>query len=150
VAGRGPDLEVLARVAAAAEFDLSIATPDEATALALADLGAPIELLKTPGQFWDLPIDEWTATVLLFHEHEWENAILARAVAMSGFYVGALGSVRTHAVRRERLMAMGVPAAKIARIRGPIGVVGRARDPGTLALSILAEISAARAQLDQR
>jgi xanthine dehydrogenase accessory factor len=147
--GRGPDVEVLARVAAAAELDLSLATPDESTARAVDDLGAPIEILETPGQPWDLPIDPWTATVLLFHEHEWEDAILARAAAASGFYVGALGSVKTHRERCARLAAMGVPAAEIARIRGPIGLIERARDPGTLALSVLAEISAARAALDR-
>jgi xanthine dehydrogenase accessory factor len=149
VAGRGPDVEVLARVAAASEHDLAIATPDEPTAHALADLGATIELLKSPAQPWDLPIDPWTATVLLFHEHEWEHAILARAAAAPGFYIGALGSRRTHAARRERLAAMGVPAAELDRIRGPIGLVDRAREPGMLALSILAEISAVRAALDR-
>jgi xanthine dehydrogenase accessory factor len=147
--GRGPDLEVIARVAAAAELDLAFATPDEGTAASLAALGAPITLLRTPGQAIDLPIDKWTATVLLFHEHEWENAILARAVAADGFYVGALGSVRTHCERRERLRAMGVPDEHIARIKGPIGLIDRARDPGTLALSVLAEITAARTALDR-
>ncbi len=149
IAGRGPDLEVLARVAAAAGYDLAIATPDETTALAVAGLGAPVELLKTPGQPSDLPIDPWTATVLLFHEHEWEHAILARAAAADGFYVGALGSVRTHGARRGRLAAMGVPAVQLDRIRGPIGLVDRAREPGVLAVSILAEIAAARAALDR-
>ena len=149
VIGRGPDLEVLARVAAAAEFDLSFVTPDESTALALVNLGAPAILLKTPGQSIDLPIDKWTATVLLFHEHEWENAILARAIAADGFYVGALGSVKTHRERRERLAAMGVPVDRIDRIHGPIGLIDRARDPGMLALSVLAEIASIRAQLDR-
>lgn len=147
--GRGPDLEVMARVAAAAELDLAFATPDEATAASLAALGAPITLLKTPGQAVDLPIDEWTATVLLFHEHEWENAILARASAAGGFYLGALGSVRTHRDRCERLRGMGVPAQQIARIKGPIGLIDRAREPGMLALSVLSEIAAARAALDR-
>ena len=147
--GRGPDFEVMARVAAAAEFDLCLATSDETSALALADLDVPIELLKTPSQSWDLPVDEWTATVLLFHEHEWENAILARAAAADGFYLGALGSVRTHRERCERLRAMGVPEAQIARIKGPIGLIDRAREPGMLALSVLAEIGAARAALDR-
>ncbi|WP_299641960.1 XdhC family protein [Devosia sp.] len=149
LAGRGPDFEVMARVAAAAEFDLCLATPDESSALALASLDVPIELLKSPGRTPDLPIDAWTATVLLFHEHEWEHAILAHAGAAGGFYVGALGSVRTHQQRRERLAAMGLPAAQIERIRGPIGLVDRAREPGMLAVSVLAEISAARAQLDR-
>jgi xanthine dehydrogenase accessory factor len=147
--GRGPDLEVSARVARAAELDVSFATPDESTALALANLGAEAMLLRTPGQAVDLPIDKWTATVLLFHEHEWENAILARAVATDGFYVGALGSVKTHRQRRERLAAMGVPSELIERIHGPIGLIDRAREPGILALSVLAEISAIRAQLDR-
>ena len=147
--GRGPDLEVIARVAQAAELDLAFATPDEETAAALAALGAPIALLKTPRQGIELPIDRWTATVLLFHEHEWENAILARAAAMGGFYLGALGSVRTHRERCARLRAMGVPEAQIARIKGPIGLIDRAREPGMLALSVLAEIGAARAALDR-
>jgi xanthine dehydrogenase accessory factor len=147
--GRGPDLEVIARVAAAAEFDLAFATPDEMTAASLAALGAPITLLKTPGQGSDLPIDRWTATVLLFHEHEWENAILARAAAADGFYLGALGSVRTHRERCARLRGMGVSEDHIARIKGPIGLIDRAREPGMLALSVLAEISAARAAFDR-
>jgi xanthine dehydrogenase accessory factor len=147
--GRGPDFEVMARVAAAAEFELALLTPDKRSAAALADLGAPIEFLQSPGQLLDLPIDPWTATVLLFHEHDWENGHLVRAAGGAGFYVGALGSVRTHQLRRERLSAMGIPQSQIDRIHGPIGVVERARDPGTLALSVLAEISAARTQLDQ-
>lgn len=147
--GRGPDLEVIARVAAAAELDLAFATPDEGTATALASLGAPITLLKTPGQAVDLPIDRWTATVLLFHEHEWENAILARAAAADGFYLGALGSVRTHRERCERLRGMGVPEEHIASIKGPIGLIDRAREPGMLALSVLSEIGAARTALDR-
>jgi xanthine dehydrogenase accessory factor len=149
LAGRGPDFEVMARVAAAAELELRLATPDEESAEALADLGAPVELLNSPGQPLASPIDQWTASVLLFHEHEWEDALLARAVAAPGFYVGALGSRRTHRMRQERLSAMGVAAAGIARIRGPIGLVDRARDPGTLALSVLAEVAAARAELDR-
>ncbi len=146
-AGRGPELEVLARTAAAAELDLVLATPDEATASALVDLQRPIMLKSTRAAF-AAPIDAWTATVLLFHEHEWEDSILAHAVGAAGFYVGALGSVRTHRARRARLMAMGLSAGQIERIHGPIGLIAHARDPGTLALSILAEISATRSQLD--
>ena len=147
--GRGPDLEAMARIGAAAEFELHLATPDENMARALAGLHVPVELLKTPAHPLELPIDRWTATVLLFHEHEWEHAILARAAAADGFYIGALGSVKTHVLRRERLAAMGLPVAQIDRIRGPIGLVDRAREPGVLAISVLAEIAAARAELDR-
>ncbi len=147
--GRGPEFEVMARVSAAAEFDLRLATPDESSVHALAALNAPIELLTTPTQVFELPIDPWTATVLLFHEHEWENAILARAAVADGFYVGALGSVKTHGLRRARLGAMGLSPEAIERIHGPIGLIDRARDPGMLALSVLAQISSTRAQLDR-
>ncbi|HVY51619.1 MAG TPA: XdhC family protein [Devosia sp.] len=148
LAGRGPDFEVMARVAAAAELELRLVTPDLDSAAALADLGVPLEQLNSPGQPLAAPIDEWTALVLLFHEHEWEHALLARAAASPAFYIGALGSRRTHRLRQERLAGMGVPADGIARIRGPIGLIDRARDPGTLALSVLAEIAAARAARD--
>lgn len=147
--GRGPEFEVMARVSAAAEFDLRLATPDESSVHALAALNAPIELLTTPTQVFELPIDPWTATVLLFHEHEWENAILARAAVADGFYVGALGSVKTHGLRRVRLGAMGLSPEAIERIHGPIGLIDRARDPGMLALSVLAQISSTRAQLNR-
>lgn len=147
--GRGPEFEVMARVSAAAEFDLRLATPDESSAHALAPLGVPIEILGTPTQPLELPIDPWTATVLLFHEHEWENAILARAAVADGFYVGALGSVKTHGLRKARLAAMGLSQPAIDRIHGPIGLIDRARDPGMLALSVLSEVSAIRAQLDR-
>jgi xanthine dehydrogenase accessory factor len=116
--------------------------------MAMADLNVPIQFLTTPSQPWEMPIDKWTATVLLFHEHEWEGAILARAAAADGFYVGALGSVRTHNLRRERLAGMGVSAEAIERIRGPIGLIDRAREPGILALSVLAEIATARTAFD--
>lgn len=147
--GRGVEFEVMARVAAAAEFDLVLASPDVDTLQALADLRAPAHLLTVPAQPWDLPIDTWTATVLLFHEHEWESSILARAATAEGFYVGALGSSRSHASRCERLVAMGLAAEQIGRIRGPIGLIGHARDPGVLALSVLSEITMARADFDR-
>ena len=149
LAGRGPDLEVLARVALAAELEVAVATPDDASAAVVAALGLPVTRLTSPTQALDLEIDPWTATVLLFHEHEWEDAILKEAVAAPGFYVGAMGSVRTHRQRCERLIASGVPQQQVDRIRGPIGLIDRARDPGTLALSVLAEITAERTALDR-
>ena len=150
LAGRGPDFEVLARVAAASELELVLLTPDAASAPALAGLGARVDLLTSPRERpAALGIDRWTAMVLLFHEHEWEDLLLAEAATADGFYVGALGSVRTQRLRRERLLAAGLPAATVDRIRGPIGLIDRAREPGPLALSILAEIVAARAELDR-
>lgn len=146
-AGRGPELEVMARVAVAAEFDIILATPDDQTAASVSDLQTAIRL-KSPSSPFSAMIDAWTATVVLFHEHEWEDAILAYAAASPGFYIGALGSRRTHAARLERLKARGITVDHLNRIHGPIGLVMRAREPGVLALSVLAEISSVRAQFD--
>lgn len=146
--GRGHELETTARAALAAGYEIKGASPDAASLAALGAMGIPATALTVPNQPWDLPVDRFTATVLLFHDHDWESTILARAVAMDGFYVGALGSHRTHRLRCMRLEAMGVSHDQIARIRGPIGLIDHARDPGTLALSVLAEVAAERAQVD--
>lgn len=148
--GRGPDLEVMARVAAAAEFDVSVASPDDEVLATVAGFGVPGEPLRSPRQTLRSVIDPWTAVVLLFHEHEWETRLLAEIAAGPAFYVGALGSQRTHDLRRRRLAAAGVDEDRIDRIRGPIGLVDRARDPATLALSVLAEVSAAWADIERR
>lgn len=146
--GRGPEFEVTARVALATGLDLSLASPDAKSLHAVASLGVPMVALSVPGQSWDPPIDRWTATVLLFHDHDWESSILARAVRAPGFYVGALGSPKTHRARCEGLAASGVPQDLIDTIHGPIGLFGRARDPGALALSVLGEITRHRMALE--
>ena len=147
--GRGAEFEVMARVAAAAELDLVLASPDADSLQALARLRARTHLLTAPADPWDLPIDAWTATVLLFHEHEWEDSILERAATAEGFYVGALGSSRSHAIRCGRLAAMGLGPEQVSRIKGPIGLIGHARDPSVLALSVLSEVAMARIELDR-
>ncbi len=78
---------------------------------------------------------------LLFHEHEWETAILQQALDADCLYVGALGSARTHRRRCEALLDRGYTLADIDRIRGPIGLFGPTRDASSLAISVLAELA---------
>lgn len=148
LAGRGPDLEVTARVAAAAELELFLITPDTDTADALSDLDVPTEIITSTRQRPRIPLDAWTAVALLFHEHEWEDTVITHAVSAPCFYIGALGSERTRAVRSKRLAAAGMAADQIARIRGPIGLVPHAKDASTLALSLLAEVAVVRASAE--
>lgn len=84
-------------------------------------------------------VDPWTAIILLFHDHDWEAALLPWAVASPAFMVGAQGGDKARANREVMLAASGFDAATIARVRGPVGLIGRARDARVLALSILAE-----------
>jgi len=79
--------------------------------------------------------------VVLFHDHDWEAAILGEALASPCRYIGAMGSVRTHQQRCARLLAAGHSLAEIDRIRGPIGLFGPTRDASTLAISVLAELA---------
>jgi xanthine dehydrogenase accessory factor len=89
-------------------------------------------------------IDPFTAVVLLHHELDAEAAILETALRSPGFYIGALGSTRTHRRRVERLRAMAFEQDDIGRIKAPIGMFGPTRDATSLALSVLADVAAAR------
>jgi xanthine dehydrogenase accessory factor len=89
--------------------------------------------------------DNRTAVVVLTHEDRWDVPALAGALATEAFYVGALGSRRTQAGRRERLLETGVPEPQLQRLSGPAGLDVGAATPAETALSILAEILAVRA-----
>ncbi|HYX88121.1 MAG TPA: XdhC family protein [Gaiellaceae bacterium] len=86
-----------------------------------------------------------TAVIVLTHEDRFDIPALKGALESDAFYVGALGSRRNQARRRERLLEEGVPEERIDRIAGPSGLDIGAESPAETALSILAEILAVRA-----
>ena len=88
--------------------------------------------------------DGRTAIVTLTHDPKLDDPALDRALKSNAFYIGALGSRRTHAKRLDRLREMGHGDDALARIRGPVGLnIGAVTAP-EIALSILAEIVAVR------
>ena len=89
--------------------------------------------------------DHATAVVVLTHDDRFDLPALQGALAGEAFYVGALGSRRNQARRRERLLEEGVPEESVDRISGPAGLDIGADTPAETALSILAEILAVRA-----
>lgn len=141
IAGRGSDCMALARLASTIGLNIRLQLPDEDdfTAARSAAVGQ-VERLTTPSSLPAFDDDAATAFVLMFHDAHWETALLQQAVNGPAFYIGAVGSVRTHAVRCDLLKAEGIPVADIARIRGPIGLVPSMRDASMLAISALAEI----------
>ena len=85
--------------------------------------------------------DARTAVVTLTHDPKLDDPALAFALRSQAFYVGCLGSRRTHARRLERLTAAGFTAAELDRQRAPVGLNIGARNPAEIALSILAQVT---------
>ncbi|AYD04179.1 XdhC family protein [Neorhizobium sp. NCHU2750] len=89
-------------------------------------------------------IDADTAVALLQHDLELEIPVLDAALRAHPFYLGALGSTRTHEKRMQRLRDLGHSQALIDSIKAPIGLFGHTRDARSLALSVIADIAACR------
>jgi xanthine dehydrogenase accessory factor len=142
MAGRGPALEALASFAAVLGWSVVAASPDQDALDAIRPIADAVQPLAKPESFDASVIDRWTASVLLFHDHDWEPQIVSRMLQAEGFYIGALGSRQTHRTRREALKALGLSARDIEKVRGPIGLDIGARNPPELALSIAGEILA--------
>ena len=85
--------------------------------------------------------DARTAVVLLTHDPKIDDPALACVLGTPAFYIGALGSTRTHARRLERLGGQGFEPAQLARIHGPAGLAIAARTPAEIALSVLAQMT---------
>ncbi|MBC6416376.1 MAG: XdhC family protein [Rhodospirillales bacterium] len=88
--------------------------------------------------------DHRTAVVALTHDPKLDDPALVRALASNAFYIGALGSTRTHGKRQIRLQESGVDSQSFGRIDGPIGLAIGAKSPAEIALSILAKMTQVR------
>jgi xanthine dehydrogenase accessory factor len=142
IGGNGPEALALARLGISYGAKILVLSPDQALVETATALGAQAERLASRRHAPRLSIDADTALVLLFHDHDWEAALLAQALAQPGFFIGAMGSRTTQARRLRNLAACGIPQAALRRLAGPIGLIAPARDPDTLALSALAHIVA--------
>ena len=89
-----------------------------------------------------LAIDRYTAFVALTHDPKIDDPALSHALARDCFYIGALGSRKTHARRIERLKAHGIADAALARIHAPIGLDIGAVSPSEIAVAIMGQITA--------
>ena len=88
-----------------------------------------------------LNVDRYTAFVALTHDPKIDDPALLHALARDCFYIGALGSRKTHARRLERLREQGVSDANLARIHAPIGLDIGAISPAEIAVAIMAQIT---------
>ena len=132
--------QALTRMAVEAGFEVVVIDPRPAYATGRRFRGVkvvgewPAEAMATLG------LDRRTAVVTLAHDPKIDDPALAAALRSGAFYVGALGSRRSHAARRERLRALGFADADLDRIHGPVGLPIGAVSPGEIAVSILAQV----------
>ncbi len=133
----------LAEMAGLAGFAVTIVDPRRAFATAARFPGQALVVGWPDAAVTELAPDVRTAVVTLTHDPKLDDPALVAALASPAFYVGCLGSTKTHGARRTRLGERGVPAAALDRLHGPIGLRIGARTPAEIAVSILAEIVAA-------
>ena len=132
----------LSRMAALSGFDVTVIDPR--TAFATGERFPGLRLMTDwPDEaLANIALDMRSAVVTLTHDPKLDDPALAAALRSPAFYVGALGSKKTHAARLGRLKAQGFDDAALARIHGPVGLDIEAQTPAEIAVSILAQIVA--------
>lgn len=140
ILGHGAVVENLASLTASYGLEYEILTPDTEIEHRITERGGIAHRLKTPAATGLYQADPWTACVFYFHDHDWEAELMKQALASPAFYIGAMGSFKTHATRKTLLNEIGVSDTAIKRMKAPIGIIPSTRDPATLALSTLTEI----------
>jgi xanthine dehydrogenase accessory factor len=134
--------QALAPVAQLLGYDVTIVDPR--TAFASPERFPDVEVIaQWPDEALPpLGVDRYTAFVALTHDPKIDDPALLHALSRDCFYIGALGSKKTHARRVERLKAQGVTDNSISRIHAPIGLAIGAVTPPEIAVSIMGEITA--------
>lgn len=141
LAGKGADCIALASAAKTAGFEVHIQSPQRHEIAIAQQLGVnKVDHLTSTRQLPETEDDAFTAFALMFHDVEWESVLLKQALAGDAFYVGAVGSKRTHEKRCLQLEQLGCSLEDIDRIHGPIGAIASLRDASQIAISALAEI----------
>ncbi|MCB1507248.1 MAG: XdhC family protein [Hyphomicrobiaceae bacterium] len=132
--------QALAPMALASGFDVTIIDPR--TAFATPERFAGLDLRPVWPEDVDLAalLDPYTALAALTHDPKIDDTPLKAALEAGCFYVGALGSRKTHGRRLDRLAASGISDKALARIDAPIGLDIGASNPAEIAVSVLAAI----------
>ncbi len=139
--------QALAPMAHMAGFDVSIIDPRESFVRAgrIADVAV---LTDWPDEgMAKLKPDSRTAVVTLTHDPKLDDPALAAALRSQAFYIGSLGSKRTHEKRLERLKSEGFSDEELMRIHGPVGLNIKAKAPSEIAVAILGEVIETRRTL---
>lgn len=140
IIGAGHISQYLTTIAGVAGFEVTVIDPRTLYASPERFPGAAINH-DWPDEALDaLGLDRGSAVVALSHDPKLDEPALATALKSDAFYIGALGSRKTQAQRRERMKAEGFTDADLDRIHGPVGLDIGALSPAEIAVSIVAEM----------
>lgn len=134
--------QAMAPMARGLDLDVTIIDPRTAFATPERFPDVPVRAEWPDAVLPDMGIDQYTAVVALTHDPKIDDPALVAALRSPCFYIGALGSRKTHQRRVQRLTEAGFTEADLARIHAPIGLDIGAVSPAEIAVSILAEIVA--------
>lgn len=136
----------LAPMASLMDFDVTVIDPRRAFATDSRFPGIKVMQEWADEAFEKMGLDASTAVVTLTHDPKLDDPALEAALRSEVFYIGALGSKRTHAKRKDRLAEAGIAEEQFSRIHGPVGLNIGARSPAEIAVSILGQIVEVRAR----
>ncbi|MEL6760656.1 MAG: XdhC family protein [Myxococcota bacterium] len=131
----------LVSIASTTGYEVVVIDPREAFATAERFPGIRLNHDWPDEALAELELDARCAVVTLTHDPKLDDPALMVALKSAAFYVGALGSKKTHAARVERLQAAGLSPDVIARLRAPVGLPIGARSPAEIAISVMAQIT---------
>lgn len=133
--------QMLAPMAAQVGYGVTIIDPRTAWANDQRFPGVTLDTDWPDEAMSRLKPDLRTAVVTLTHDPKLDDPALASALKSDAFYVGSLGSKKTHAARLERLTALGFQPHDLDRIHGPVGLAIGAKSPAEIAVSIMAQVT---------
>jgi xanthine dehydrogenase accessory factor len=133
--------QALLPMAQACGYACTVVDPRSSFASAIRFPGQDIRDDWPDATLRSLALDARTAVVTLTHDAKLDDPALCVALVSPAFYVGSLGSRRTHAQRLDRLRALGIGPDDLARLHAPVGLAIGAKTPGEIAISIMAQIT---------
>jgi xanthine dehydrogenase accessory factor len=147
VVGAGQLSRYVCQFAIAADYEVVVIDPREEFSEGMDVAGVDFRHGMPDDVILELGIDNNTAIVALTHDPKLDDMALLEALKSPAFYIGALGSRTNTEKRRERMAMFDLTTAEISKLHGPVGLFIGADTPPEMAISILAEITAAKHQV---
>lgn len=144
VIGAGQLSRYLCHIAVGLDYQVTVCDPREEYTEEWDIPGTKIVRTMPDDTVIEMKLDERCAVIALTHDPKLDDLALMEALKTPAFYVGALGSRRNNQARRERLKEFDLNEVELARLHGPVGIYIGSRTPPEIAVSILAEVTAAK------